>query len=133
MADVAYEATGKTLEELFESSARALTNSMLEKLDSIGNSESVKFSLKADNEEKLLHDFLDEIVYYKDAENLVFNEYSLKITREEGGYDMEAVLNGEKINQKKHNINVDVKAVSWHKYKVGKDNDGWKAFVILDV
>lgn len=133
MADVAYEATGKTLEKLFESSARALMHSMVANLDSIESSTSMKFSLKADNEEKLLHDFLDEIVYYKDAENLFFNEYVLKIRKEEDGYHLEAILKGEKIDQRKHKISVDVKAVSWHKYKVEERKEGWKCFVILDV
>ena len=46
---------------------------------------------------------------------------------------LEAKLSGEKIDTGKHNMIVDVKAVSFHMYKVEKTDDGWKAFVILDV
>lgn len=132
MADVAFEASGKTLEEMFESSGRALTNSMVSNLDSIESDESVEFSLNSKDVEKLLHDFLEEIVYYKDAENLIFNEYKLKIHKEEGKFYLEAILKGEKIDNGKHKIIVDVKAVSWHMYKVEKKQK-WSAFVILDV
>jgi SHS2 domain-containing protein len=132
IADVTFEATGKTLEELFESAGKALTNSMVSDLDTVENKTSMKFSLKNVDEERLLHDFLQEIIYYKDAEVLLFNDYKLKITKEEDGFGLEAILGGEKIDPKKHELIIDVKAVSWHMYKVEK-NDEWEAFVILDV
>jgi len=42
------------------------------------------------------------------------------------------LLKGEEIDNKKHHMIVDVKAVSWHMYKVEKKEE-WNAFVILDV
>ena len=131
-ADVAFEASGKTLEELFGSSGKALTRSMVENPESIESRESVKFSLKNDNMEKLLHDFLQEIIFHKDAESLIFNDFNLKVTEKKGECSVEAILKGEEIDNKKHHMIVDVKAVSWHMYKVEKE-DEWKAFVILDV
>ncbi|MBD3210562.1 archease [Candidatus Micrarchaeota archaeon] len=133
MADVAFEATGKNLEELFESAGKAVTKSMIENIESIEEETSVEFSLNHGSVDRLLHDFLDELVYYKDAENLFFSGYMLKIRKEEGKYYLEAMLKGEKINPDKHELVVNVKAVSWHKYEVKKKEDAWKAFVILDV
>lgn len=132
MADVAFEATGKTLEELFESAGRALTNSMIENPEKIEAKETVTFCLKSTTEEKLLHNFLSEIVFYKDAEMLIFSKYELKFSKKREEIILEASLKGEKIDNKKHHMIVDVKAVSWHMYKVEK-TDAWKAFAILDV
>ena len=79
IADVTFEATGKTLEELFESPGKAVTNSMVSDLAIVEQKITKEFTLKAENEEKLLHDFLQEIIFYKDAETLLFSGYSLKI------------------------------------------------------
>lgn len=133
IADVTFEATGKTLEELFESAGKAVTNSMVSDLATVEKKITKKFTLKAENEEKLLHDFLQEVVYYKDAETLLFNGYSLKIKKEAKGYSLEATLKGEHLDMKKHDLIVDVKAVSWHMFKLEKTKEGWKALAILDV
>ena len=131
MADVTFEATGKTLEELFESSGKAVTNSMVENLDTVEQKVTKKFCLKANNIEKLLHDFMDELVFYKDAERLLFSGYKLKV-KQGNECIVEAQLKGEELDMNKHELITDVKAVSWHMYKVEKKEE-WKAFVILDV
>ena len=47
IADVAFVATGKTLEELFESSALAVTNTMVKNLKSIEHKIEKKFTFVA--------------------------------------------------------------------------------------
>jgi SHS2 domain-containing protein len=131
MADVAFEATGKTIEEMCESAAKALTNSMVSDLKAIEAKTTVSIKVESKDAERLLHDFLQEILFYKDAENLIFSHYSIKVSKSEG-YLLEADMTGEEINMEKHDLVVDVKAVSWHRYKVEK-NEVWRAFVILDV
>lgn len=128
IADVAFEADGNTLEELFSECAKALTNSMIENMESIENKKTYEIKITADNKEKLLHDFLDELVYYKDAELLIFGSYEIKIDED----TLYAKIAGEEINTKKHRMIVDVKAVSWHMFSL-KNVGIWKAFVILDV
>jgi len=130
IADVAFEASGKTIEEMFVSAAEALMNTQVKDLSAISAVDEVRFELKAKDEERLLHDFLQELIFYKDAKLLLFREYKLKIEKADGGFTLSANLKGEPINQKKHELLVDVKAVSWHMFKIEK---GWKAFIILDV
>ena len=132
IADVTFEATGKTLEELFESAGKAVTNSMVSDLATVEQKITKEFTLKAENEEKLLHDFLQEIIFYKDAETLLFSGYSLKI-KKDNGYSLEVTLKGEHLDMKKHDLIVDVKAVSWHMFKLEKTEKGWEALAILDV
>lgn len=133
IADVAFEASGKNLAEMLESAALALTNTMVKDLKRIETHQQIKLDLKAENAEKLLHNFLQELIYYKDAQVLLFGKFKIRITSLANGYRMQAICKGEKIDMKKHELLVDVKAVSWHMFSVQQEKDGWKAFVILDV
>jgi SHS2 domain-containing protein len=133
MADIAFEATGRTLEELFASAADAMTNTQIQDLGMIKPETEKKFDLKAANIEQLLHDFLQELIFFKDAELLLFREYKVRISEAQGGYLLEANLKGEAIDMKRHIMLVDVKAVSWHKFKVEKTKEAWRAVVIIDV
>jgi len=139
MADVAFEATGKTLEEMFASAADAMMNTQVKGLKKVEPKLERSFELKAADEERLLHDFLQELIFLKDAERLLFSSYELKITKAKGagskggGFTLSAKPRGEPLDMKKHELLVDVKAVSWHKFSVEKTAKGWKAVVIIDV
>ncbi len=133
IADVAFEATGETIEEMFASAGAAMMNTQVKDLDSISAIVKMEFTLEKKDLESLLHAFLQELIYYKDADLLLFKEYKLRIEKSPGGYSLAATLMGELINQKKHELLVDVKAVSWHMFKVAQEDGLWKAFVILDV
>ena len=50
-----------------------------------------------------------------------------------GEYVLEAEIEGEKINPKKHELKVDVKAVTLHKFELKKTKEGYKSRVILDI
>lgn len=131
LADVAFEATGKTLKELFESAGLAVTKTQIEDLKTIKNKKSVTIKLNSSSLEQLLHDFLQELIFYKDAKLLLFNKYSVKI--DEKNFSLVAKVCGEKLDMKKHELLVDVKAITWHHFKLEKTKTGWKALVIVDV
>lgn len=134
VADVAFEATGKTLEEAFISAADAITETQVENPKSISTDVEKTFELTTGRQlDRLLHDFLQELIFYKDAERLIFREYELEISKIRDGYKLTCKAKGETIDPKKHNMLVDVKAVSWHKFKLEETVDGWKAFAIVDV
>ena len=133
LADVAYEATGKNLNELFESAALAVSRTMVKDLKTIASKVTKKVSLENENLEQLLNDFLNEIVFYKDAEKLIFGKYKVSISESHGRYRLKAEFSGEKLDMKKHELIVDVKAATWHMFKVEKTKKGWRAFVVLDV
>jgi SHS2 domain-containing protein len=134
MADVAFEATGKTLEEMFASAADAMMTTQVKDIKKVGQTVEKDFTIDAPDEERLLHNFLQELIFYKDAERLLFSGYELKITKAKGaGFALKVKAKGEPLDMKKHELLVDVKAVSWHKFKVEKTARGWKAVVIIDV
>lgn len=135
IADVAFEATGKTIEQMFESAGNALMVTQVKDLKTVKTKVEIKFELTGQNEERLLHNFLQELIFYKDSDLLLFSKYELKITKTADGLKLAAVCKGEQIDTAKHEMLVDVKAVSWHMFKIefDKKEKKWKAFVILDV
>lgn len=133
IADVAFESTGTTLKELLESSALAVTNTMVKNLDAIEQKVEKKFTIEGDNAEKLLFNFLQEIIFYKDAELLLFNKFDLDIVPKKSKFQLSVKAYGEKLDMKKHELLVDVKAVSLHNFKIEETKHGWIASVILDV
>lgn len=102
MADVAFEATGKTIEEMFKSAGEALMNTQVNDLKTIEGKEKIEFTLENIDEERLLHDFLQELIFYKDAKILLFRDYKLKIEKTAKGFKLTANLKGEPIDTKKN-------------------------------
>ncbi len=133
IADVAFEADGKTLAELFTNAALAVTNTMVHDVGSVKQRVKRSFELEADDQEMLLYRFLQELVFYKDAELLLFSRYDVDIKRQIGKWRLNATVRGEELSREKHELGADIKAVSLHRFKVQKTTQGWKANVILDV
>ncbi len=133
IADVAFEAEGKTLEELFESSGFALTNAMIKDIGQIEQKVEISFEVEAEDVEMLLFNFLQELIFYKDAERLLFNKFGLDIKQKENKWHLGVKAWGEEIDREKHELLADAKAVALHNFKVEETAKGWKAMVIVDV
>lgn len=133
IADVAFEARGKTLAELFTNAALAVTNSMVDDVKTVGQRIVRNVELEAGSLEMLLYRFLQELVFYKDAELLLFSGYDIEIAQGIGKWRLKAVLRGEELSREKHKLSADVKAVSLHNFKIQKIAKEWRAEVILDV
>ncbi len=128
LADVAFEAKGKTLEEMFVSAAEATTETMVKDLKTVKPKVKKKIMLKAESVEKLLYAFLEELIFLKDSELLIFSKFKIKVSET----SLSGEIFGEKLDMKKHEMLVDVKAVTMHMFEVRK-NGKWKARVVLDV
>jgi len=133
MADIAFEATGPTLAKLAEACALATTNTQVKDLKSVKHTKSKKIRLSAPDPEKLIFSFLQELIFLKDADQLLFSKFEIGVTEKEGKYELAAVCYGEKLDMKKHELLVDVKAVTMHHYTVRKEKKGWFARIILDI
>lgn len=133
-ADVAFAAEGHSLAELFTSATDALTNSMVVDLGTIAATMRVQENLRAVNEADLLHRFLQRLVFHKDVDQLLLRVEQLHIaTTKDGHLQLDGTLCGEKIDPRKHELIVDVKAVTHHRFEVKKVGLLWTATVILDV
>lgn len=133
IADVAFEAWGATSEEMFIAAADALMNVMVEDLSSIRRMEELGIQLEEADPEFLLFNFLNELIFYKDARRLLLRVSSLAIKRQDNLFTLRASLYGEEADRTRHALNADVKAVTLHRFRVEQTGDGWEATVVLDI
>jgi SHS2 domain-containing protein len=132
-ADIAFEATGRDLPELFTVAADAMTNVMIENLEAIQPRETRQFQLNNEKIDMLLFDFLQELIYLKDADRLLLRIRQAQIREKDGHYFLEATVVGEPLDAVRHHQRADVKAVTLHQFQVAETDGGWKATVILDI
>jgi SHS2 domain-containing protein len=132
-ADIAFEATGESVEQVFAAAAEATMNVMVEELRSIEARVEKHIDLKNRDLDMLLFDLLQELVYYKDAEQLLLRIEAIAITEGDGTYLLHASATGEKLDPERHEQRVDVKAVTLHQFRLQKTDGIWKALVILDI
>ena len=132
-ADIAFEATGRDLPELFTAAAEATMNVMIENLGAIEPRAKRRVELKNDVIDMLLFDFLQELIYFKDAERLLLRVHEMRIDEKDGHYFLKTTGAGERLDVARHQQRCDVKAVTLHSFSVEKIDGGWKARVLLDI
>ena len=132
-ADVAFEAWGSTPEETFLAAADATLNTMVEEIGTVAPMEHREISVAAGALDTLLFEFLQELVYHKDAGRLLLRVRDLRIEETGSGYRLHADAFGETIDPGKHPLLADVKAVTLHRLSVEMTSGGWRAVVVLDV
>ena len=132
LADIAFEAEGESLEEVFHGATQALLESMANPATVSGGWERVIERNDVDPP-VLLFDWLSEVVYWKDAAGVVFREAPLTLTREGDVWLLRARLIGAPVDWQTQELHADVKAVTKHLYELKQDGRQWKAKVVLDV
>ncbi len=131
-ADVAFEARGKNEEELIVQAGLALESVQVE-LSTVRPSINRTLTITASTLDNLLFKFLEELVFLKDTEQLVFCAITPSIRRDANTLILTVTLGGELINQTTQRLGTDIKAVTLHHYLVEKTSTGWKAIVVIDI
>lgn len=131
IADCAIELTGNDLDDLFETAAAALTALMVDPSTVRVNVERA-VALEADALDLLLHDWLSEMIFLKDAERQVYTECRARVSGA-GPYRVDAELRGGVIESGRTALGADAKAVTLHQLSVEALRDGWRARVVIDI
>jgi len=129
IADIAFRAYGKTREELFENCGLALTTTMAD-LSKMGNEVKRKILIEGKDDAEILYNFLDELIYIKDVDGQLFNEFRCKLYT--GKMAVECAGDTLKSIGRQNLLN-DVKAITMHLFKIEKDANGLKAMVVVDI
>lgn len=133
IADLAFEAFGKNMDELFENAGMALETAQAE-LEGISAKRVHKVKIEASNLETLLFSFLEELIFLKDTEQFLAGRINCQTGKSGKKWRLEAKLSGEKINPAKHKLGVDVKAVTKHLFEIKKLPQGfYRCRAVLDV
>lgn len=130
-ADAAFEVEADDLNQLFEESALAVFDIMAE-LPAIKPESHRAIELTADSVDRLLFDWLSELVFLKDKDKIIFSKFEVAI-KQDKLYHLEAKAWGEPIDLTKQDLKADVKAITYHQFKVEQRGDGWYARVVVDI
>ncbi|WP_292460580.1 archease [Methanothermococcus sp.] len=150
MADMGIIARGKTLEEAFKESAKALSNLMVN-IDTVEKKIKREIEIVSEDLYSLLYDFLTELLIIMDSEYLIFSDFDIKIYKKENKqkkmkennennenekeeeYILKCVAYGEKLDKEKHEPKEEVKAITYHKMEIKKENNEYVIKYIVDL
>jgi SHS2 domain-containing protein len=132
IADVAFEASSGTLEELFSAAVDAALGVMVEAPEAIPRVETRSMHAEDADLDMLLFKLLAEVVYYKDADRVLLRCPHPDIRREGSLWRLSAKLEGGSVDSS-GTLLLDVKAVTLHMLRVNHTADGWTARVVLDI
>ena len=123
--DIKFQAYGKTKPILFQNCALAVAYHFA-KGGRIKPKIKKKISIKGEDDESLLYNFLEKIIYLLDAEDFVTAKAKVKIENK----NLDAILYGDKTK----NYEVDpIKSPTYHDMYIKKTKVGWRAQLVLDV
>jgi len=128
-ADIGFEAYGATCEEVFANAARALESLMVD-LKSIASLEETKIQVEGSDAQNLLVNWLSEVLYLFDAEGRLFHDFKVSIAGEKA---LAATARGEPFDRAKHQVNLQVKAITYHQLALEQTPAGWRAQVYVDI
>lgn len=127
-ADIGIIAYGTDIKQAFANAARALF-SLITELDDVEEVLHRDTELIASDEESLLVEWLNELIYLFDAEHIIFKRFDIiKLNNTQ----LKARSYGEKVDSLKHKLKTGVKAATYHMLKVDK-GDGCKVQVLFDI
>jgi len=127
-ADIGIVAYGADLSQAFANAARALF-SLITDLDDVAEVLHRDVELTAPDEEGLLVEWLNELIYLFDTENILFKRFDII---QLNNTQLKARSYGEKVDKSKHELKTGVKAATYHMLKVDRAN-GCKVQVLFDI
>jgi len=128
-ADIGLIIYGKDLKGLFGNAGEGFFH-LITDLEKVRSRVERRIELGGQCLERLLVDWLDELLYLHEVKHLLFKEFSMETVGEQG---LKAVVKGEPFQEGIHLIKTEIKAVTYHQIQVKKMDGGWKAQVIFDL
>ena len=127
-ADIGVRGFGSTKAEAFEQAALALM-AVVADLRVIGQFEPVRIDCEAADDELLLAEWLNALVYQMATRKLLFSRFVVKID----GNRLHAQAWGEAIDLERHRPAVEVKGATYTTLRVARHGEGWVAQTVVDV
>ena len=128
-ADIGLRAFGENLEELFRNGAIGMFEMMTE-LDKVALKVRKTVRLDEANVEDLFIRWLQELLFRFSVDHVFYRDFQFSEISEKG---LSATICGEPMDERKHVLKKEVKAVTYHGLKVTQNADGWTGEVIFDI
>jgi len=128
-ADIGIIVYGENLKALFENAGKAFFH-LITDLRKVRGRIERKISIEGESLDRLMVDWLSELLYLHDVENLLFKEFEVESVAKDG---LKAIAKGEPFQEGIHAIKTEVKAVTYHRIEVRREKGRWRAQVIFDL
>ena len=129
MADIGVRGRGKTLAQAFEQTAIAMT-AVITEPERIQPQQAIELSCAAPDQELLLVDWLNALVYEMATRKMLFSRFDVTLQAQQ----LTARAWGEKIDIARHEPTVEIKGATYTELKVAQLADGsWMAQCVVDV
>jgi tRNA nucleotidyltransferase (CCA-adding enzyme) len=128
-ADIGVCGTGRSQAEAFEYAAVALT-AVVSDPSAVSAKDSVEISCTAPDDELLLVEWLNAVIYEMATRKMLFARFEVRID----GHELTGKAWGEAIDLERHEPGVEVKGATCTDLKVSRDEAGqWRAQCVIDV
>jgi SHS2 domain-containing protein len=128
-ADIGVIVYGENLRVLFENAGEAFFH-IITDLRKVRRRVEKRIDIEGESLDRLMVDWLSELLYLHDVENLLFKGFKVDSVGEGG---LKAIVKGEPFQEGVHVIKTEVKAVTYHQIEVRQKNGRWRAQVIFDL
>jgi SHS2 domain-containing protein len=127
-ADIGIRGFGHTMAEAFENTAIALYSVMVN-IPAVEASEKRSVTVSAPDNELLLIEWLNALLSLSDIEHMVFSKFKVKME----GASLTGTVWGERLDQERHEPNVEIKGATYYMLKVREADGRFVAQCVVDV
>jgi len=131
-ADVAADLTGASPGELFTSAAQALTDTITE-IGAVAPVVTQSVTLESGSLEDLLVDWLNELLYRFEVQNMLVAEAAVTLREDAGRWHLAATVGGEPFDPARHPSRVLVKSATYHGLTITHNAGTWTARIVFDI
>lgn len=123
-------ARGDSLERLFRATAKGLFETMVD-TEVVRPDLGKELLLSAESIDRLLYQWLSELLLLRDRENLYFSLFEVQIERGPQ-HRVQGVAVGELIDPARHLIRNEIRAVRPHPCQIIREGDAWQVNLLFD-
>jgi len=132
-ADVGLRIAAPSFDELLAEAARGLFSLIVEELREVRPVQRIEIQIPRAQTTPaasyLLFDWLNELLYTFETRRLLLGEFRVKVENE----TLIGEAWGETIDPRRHRLDHEVKAITYHGLEVRQTHEGWEAQVIVDI
>jgi SHS2 domain-containing protein len=128
-ADIGLRIRSPDRPSLFVDAARSLFSLLVANLETVRCVQVESFAIAGGDDEYLLFDWLNELLYTFETKRILLAEFDVQF--DDSG--ITAVCRGEPIDPARHEMDHEVKAITYHELKVEQTGREWLAEVIVDI
>jgi len=129
-ADMKFVVHGKDLKAIFENSVLALSE-YISQGEKVEKGVTKRFKIFGRDYEELLYNFIDEIIYFLDAENFVPSNAKVKLENKNDKVELRAIVFGD--HAKNYKNLESAKSATYSEMYIKKKMGKWEAQVVVDI